>query len=211
MAESSPASGNGVQPTVEPAVGRLKDRLIKDFEQGMGYQEAAKKENCSWQYSYAVWRRLKGGQSEKAATKEPTEVEEAPEKEETAEVEIEEPKEVEKLEKPRPPSEKALAKRQEIMKNMLLSTNVLWKHMEADELTEAEADSVAAVWAPYVDPRQLGIIWASAFTALVFAPRAVQSGVFMVKKVTGKNKKAEAEGKENVKSEGGKEEEEKKE
>jgi len=182
-------SGSGVQPAVEPAnsTEKLRDRLIKDFQAGMGYKEASAKEKCSWQYAYTVFRRFSSAKETKPEEPQPKAEEKKPE-EEKPEIEIEEKNPVEKEEKPRPPSEKMLAKRQEILKDMLMSTNVFWKHLEADELSEAEAESVAAVWSPFVDPRQMGMIWAGAFTALVFAPRIVQAGGYMVSKVTKKGK-----------------------
>ena len=184
-------SGSGVQPAVEPAnsTEKLRDRLIKDFQAGMGYKEASAKEKCSWQYAYTVFRRFSSAKETKPEVEK--QKPEAEEKKPEEEIEIEEKNPVEKEEKPRPPSEKMLAKRQEILKDMLMSTNVFWKHLEADELSEAEAESVAAVWSPYIDPRQMGMIWAGAFNALVFAPRIVQAGGYMVSKVTRKGKKEE--------------------
>ena len=201
MAEAGNPSGGGVQSTVEPASGakKLRDRLLEDFGQGMGYKEASAKENCSWQYAYTVYRRFK---SQSANEKEPSSPESAPAttkeevpKEEAPEVQVEERPAEAKPERPKGLSEKALAKRQEILKDMILSTNVLWRHVDADELSEGEAESVAAVWAPFVDPRQLGMAWAAGYTALVFSPRLVQTGAFMVSKLR-KKPKEEAKGEE---------------
>jgi len=198
--ESGNNSGSDLRATVEPASGakKLRDRLLEDFQAGMGYKEASAKEGCSWQYAYTVYRRFK---SQSATEKEPQSPESAPATEtetekEAPEVQVEERPAEEKPERPKQLSEKAIAKRQEILKDMILSTNVLWRHVDADEVSEGEAESVAAVWAPFVDPRQLGMAWAVGYTALVFSPRLVQTGAFMVSKVRKKPKGEEAKGKE---------------
>ncbi len=79
------------------------------------------------------------------------------------------------------------------LKDLIQSTNYFWTRLGSQPFDDAEASTLAKIWAPYVDLEQLGLVLAVGFSIPIVAPRFVDAGIFTYKKLTGKDKKEKKE------------------